>query len=168
MTTLYPITSQSQWRSWTSCQQCQVNLMWFWLHLRGEAKRVEGEISIVQSIQLGFLLSLGSATSNEANKRAMLRAEWTNGRTITARRAVLCLAQMKYRYFDPESCKQNAIFSGHLKSTRIKMPVPILCSLSYPSSRSKPRNPVLRPAVLCYDWFDALDLAEKLGRILKA
>ena len=108
---------------------------------------MEGEISIVQSIQLGFLLSLGSATSNEANKRAMLRAEWT----ITARRAVLRLAQMKYRYFDPESCKQNAIFSGHLKSTRIKMPVPILCSLSYPSSRSKPRNPVLRPAVLCYD-----------------
>ena len=71
-------------------------------------QRVEGEISIVQSIQLGFLLSLGSVTSNEANKSAMWRAEWT----ITARRAVLLLAQMKYRYFDPESCEQNSIFSG--------------------------------------------------------
>jgi hypothetical protein len=71
-------------------------------------QRVEGEISIVQSIQLCFLLSLGSATSNETNKSAMLRAEWT----ITARRAMLRLAQMKYRYFDPESCKKNAIFSG--------------------------------------------------------
>ena len=48
-------------------------------------QRVQGEISIVQSIQLGFLRSLGSATSNEANQSAMLRAEWT----ITARRAVL-------------------------------------------------------------------------------
>ena len=42
---------------------------------------VEGEISIVQSIQLGLLLSLGSVTSNEANKSTMRRAEWT----ITAR-----------------------------------------------------------------------------------
>ena len=33
-------------------------------------QRVEGEISIVQSIQLGFSRSLGSATSNEANKSA--------------------------------------------------------------------------------------------------
>ena len=38
----------------------------------------------------------------------MRYAEWT----ITARRAVLRLAQMKYRYFVPECCKQNAIFSG--------------------------------------------------------
>ena len=51
-----------------------------------------GEISIVQSIQLGFLSSpwLGSATQREANKSAMRRTEWT----ITARRAVLHLAQM--------------------------------------------------------------------------
>ena len=38
---------------------------------------VEGEISIVQSIQHGFLLSLGSQTSIEANKSTMLRTEWT-------------------------------------------------------------------------------------------
>ena len=42
-----------------------------------------------------------SATSNEANKSAMRREEWT----ITARRAVLRLAQMKYQYFVPERCK---------------------------------------------------------------
>ena len=70
-------------------------------------QRVQGETSIVQSIQLDFLRSLGSATSNEANKSAMRRAEWT----ITARRAVLRLAQMKHRYFVPERCKQIAIFS---------------------------------------------------------
>ena len=54
-------------------------------------QRVEGKTSIVQSIQLGFSLSLGSATSNKANKSAMLRTEWT----ITARQAALRLAQMK-------------------------------------------------------------------------
>ena len=60
---------------------------------------VEGEISIFQSIQLGFSRSLGSATSNEANKSAMWRAEWT--RTIAAARsAVLRWAQIKYRYFE--------------------------------------------------------------------
>ena len=72
-------------------------------------QRVEGKISIVQSMQFGFLPSLGSATSNEANKSVMQPAEWT----IIERK--LCSpsgAQMKYRYFDPESCKQNAIFSG--------------------------------------------------------
>ena len=56
--------------------------------------RVLGEILIVQSIQLGFLLSLGSATSDEANMSVMLRGEWT----ITARRAVLRL----YQYFVPQ------------------------------------------------------------------
>ena len=56
----------------------------------------------------GFSRSLGSATSNAANKSAMLNAEWT----IAARRAVLRLAQMKYRCFVSEWCKQNAIFSG--------------------------------------------------------
>ena len=61
-----------------------------------------------QLIQLGFSRSLGSATSSEANKSAMRRAEWT----IAARRAVLRLAQIKYRYFVSERCKQNAIFSG--------------------------------------------------------
>ena len=46
----------------------------------------------------------------------MWRAEWT----ITERQAVLCLAQMKHRYFVPEHCKQNAIFqvqaikTGHI------------------------------------------------------
>ena len=69
---------------------------------------MEGEISIFQSIQLGVSRSLGSAAFNEANKSAMLRAEWT----ITARRAVLRFAQMKYGCFVPERCKQNAIFSG--------------------------------------------------------
>ena len=48
-----------------------------------------------------------TVTSNEANKSAMRCAKWT----ITARRAVLRLVQMKYRYFVPECCKQNAIFS---------------------------------------------------------
>ena len=47
-------------------------------------------------------------SSNEADKIAMRRAEWT----ITARRAVLRLAQTKHRYFVPEHCKQIAIFSG--------------------------------------------------------
>ena len=69
---------------------------------------VEGEISVLQSTQLGFSRSLGSATTNEANKSTMLRAEWT----ITVRRAVLRLAQMKHRYFVPERCNQIAIFSG--------------------------------------------------------
>ena len=69
---------------------------------------------------MAFAKTRGSATSNEANKSARLRAEWT----ITVRQAVLCLAQMKYRYFDPEFgpeiCKQNAIFqvqaikTGHI------------------------------------------------------
>ena len=46
----------------------------------------------------------------------MLRADLT----ITARQAVLRLAQMKYRYFVPERCKQNAFFhvqaikTGHI------------------------------------------------------
>ena len=57
-----------------------------------KTERVEGKISIVQSIQLDFLRSLGSATSNETSKRVMLRAEWT----ITASPVVLRLAQMKY------------------------------------------------------------------------
>ena len=81
-------------------------------------QHMEGEIWIVQSIQLCFLLSLGSATSNEANRRVMWHSEWT----ITARQVVtvLCLAQMKDRCFDPERCKQNAIFqvqaikTGHI------------------------------------------------------
>ena len=71
-------------------------------------QHVEGEILISQSIQLGFSRSLGSAISNEANKSAMWRAE----RTIAARSAVLRLAQIKYRYFVSEHCKQNAVFSG--------------------------------------------------------
>ena len=62
--------------------------------------RGKSRISIVQSIQLGFSRSLGSTTSHEANKSAMLRAEW------------LRLAQMKHRYFVPERCKENSIFSG--------------------------------------------------------
>ena len=65
---------------------------------QSKTQRVEGEISMVQSIQLGFLRSLGSAAFNEANKSAMLRTEGT----ITASRAVLRLAQMKYQYFVPE------------------------------------------------------------------
>ena len=75
---------------------------------------VQVEISIAQSIQLDFLRSLGSTTSNEANKSAMLRSEWT----ITTRQAVLRLAQMKYRYFVPERCKQNAIFSDTFHQNR--------------------------------------------------
>ena len=60
--------------------------------------RALGEILIVQSIQLGFLLLLGSATLNEANMSAMRRVEWT----ITARRAVLRLSHVKYQYFVPQ------------------------------------------------------------------
>ena len=78
-------------------------------------QRVEGEISIVQSIQLGFLLSLGSVTSNEANKSAMWRAEWT----ITVRQAVLSLAQIKYQYFDPERCKAEHNFFRYKPSKQV-------------------------------------------------
>ena len=60
----------------------------------------------------------GSATSNEANKSAMRREEWA----ITARQAVFRLAQMKYRYFVPEDCKQNAIFSGSSHQNRSCLP----------------------------------------------
>ena len=42
---------------------------------RGEP--MEREISIFQANQLGFSRSSGSSTSNEANKSAMRRAEWT-------------------------------------------------------------------------------------------
>ena len=59
------------------------------------------EILIVQALQIGSSRSLGSWTSNK-----LLRAK-----TIIARQAVLHLAQMKYRYFVQECCKQNAIFS---------------------------------------------------------
>ena len=38
----------------------------------------------------------------------MLCTEWT----ITVCQALLRLAQMKYQYFVPECCKENAIFSG--------------------------------------------------------
>ena len=40
--------------------------------------------------------------------RHQMKLEWI----ITARQAVLRLAQIKYRYFVPERCKLNAIFSG--------------------------------------------------------
>ena len=59
-------------------------------------------------IQLGFSRSLGSEISNEANKSAMLNAEWT----IAAHSAVLHLPKMKYQYFVSGCCKQNVIFSG--------------------------------------------------------
>ena len=49
-----------------------VDLFW---NQPGKNQRVEGEISIVQSIQLGFSRSLGSATLNDANKSAMRRAK---------------------------------------------------------------------------------------------
>ena len=67
------------------------------------------------SIQLSFSRSPGSTTSNEAIKSAMLCAEWT----IATRWAVLRLAQMKYGFFVPERCKQNAIFSGTSHQNRI-------------------------------------------------
>ena len=76
--------------------------------LLGPKKTFGGETLIVQLIQLCFLHSLGSATSNKANMSTMLRAEWI----IFACRAMLHLAKMKYQNFIPESCKQNAIFSG--------------------------------------------------------
>ena len=44
-------------------------------------------------IQLGFSRSPGSVTSNEANKSAMLRTEWS----ITARQAVFHSVQKKYQ-----------------------------------------------------------------------
>ena len=66
-----------------------------------------GKFSILQLIQLSFSRSPGRATSNEPDKRVMLCSEWT----ITACLAVLHLAQMKYPFFLPELCKQNAIFS---------------------------------------------------------
>ena len=98
---------------------------------------LEREISIVQSIQLGFSRSQGSTTLNDANKSVMLRAEWT----ITSRQAVLRLAQMKYRYFVLERCQmkyryfvlercqQNTIFSGtsHQKRTYLDNKQVIYC-----------------------------------------
>ena len=65
------------------------------------------DCSVHSASRFGFLCSLGSATSNEATKSAM----WSAERNITAHRAVLCLSEMKYQYFVPECCKQNAIFS---------------------------------------------------------
>ena len=67
---------------------------------------MEAGVNLDQSIQLGFSRSLGSTASNEAFKSTMWRTE----RSIIARQAVLRLAQMKYEYFVPELCKQNAIF----------------------------------------------------------
>ena len=72
-----------------------------------KTQRVEGEISIIQEILLGFLRSLGSAIINGANRSTMRRAEWA----IAARRAVHQVAQRKDRSFVRECCKQNAIFS---------------------------------------------------------
>ena len=65
------------------------------------------DCSVHSASRFGFSCSLGRATSNEATKRAM----WSAEQNITARRAVLCLSEMKYEYFVPECCKQNAIFS---------------------------------------------------------
>ena len=69
------------------------------------------------SIQLCFLLSLGSRTSNEANKSTILQAEWI----ITVHRAVLRLAQMKYRYFGiilpQNSASRTQIFQVHAIET---------------------------------------------------
>ena len=83
-----------------------------------KTQRVEGDAAIVQSTQLGFSRSLGSATWNAANKSEMWHAGWT----ITARWAVLRLAQMKLnmkgQYFVLERCKQNAIFSGISRQNR--------------------------------------------------
>ena len=79
-------------------------------------QRVEGEISMVQSIQLGFSRSLGSATSNEANKSAMRRAEWTS----TARRAVLRLAQRNIDILTQNAVSRTRFFqvqaikTGHI------------------------------------------------------
>ena len=67
---------------------------------------VEAKISMIQSIQLGFSRSLDSATSNEANKSAMLRAEWT----ITARRAVLRLAQWNIDIFSQNTASRTQFF----------------------------------------------------------
>ena len=69
------------------------------------------ELKKVQSIQLGFSRPLGCATSDEAYKSVMLRAEWT----ITKRQAVLYLVKMKFQYFVLECCKQNTIFSAIIK-----------------------------------------------------
>ena len=73
--------------------------------------------SSVDSIWFLAFTSLGSATSNEAaNKSVMWSAEWT----ITARQAVLRLAQIKYRYLsqNPASRTQffqvQAIKTGHI------------------------------------------------------
>ena len=85
----------------------------------GKTQRVEGEISIVQSIQLGFSRSLGSWTSNEAKKSTMRSAEWT----ITARRAMHRLAQMKNRFFVgnlPQNSENTASWTRFLQVQAIK------------------------------------------------
>ena len=74
-------------------------------------KRVEGEILIFQLIQLCFSRSLGSATSNEANKSTMLRAEWT----IATRSAVISKLACTYLYVN---MYQNSI----LKTNSTELP----------------------------------------------
>ena len=71
-----------------------------------KTQRMEGEISIVQSIQLGFSRSLGSATSNEANKSAMRRAVHHHRGPSRAP-----FGPNEYPCFVLECCNQNAIFS---------------------------------------------------------
>ena len=59
-----------------------------WSHDTGPWFFNNQSFQLVQSIQLDFSRSLDSVKSNEANKSAMLCAEWT----ITERQAVLSLA----------------------------------------------------------------------------
>ena len=87
-----------------------------------------GEISMVQSIQLGFRVSrsLGSATSNEANKSAMLRAEWTT----TARRApsgapfrpneisIFCLRTLQAERHFSGTSNQNRSYLDNISTNR--------------------------------------------------
>ena len=92
------------WSIWCQWSLCTIGCMM--AHSKTRPARGEptgqnstcGRGNLDRSNRLGFSRSLGSTTSNEANKSAMLRAEWT----MTAGQGVLRLAQMKYRYFVPE------------------------------------------------------------------
>ena len=67
---------------------------------------VHGEILIVQSIQLSLSGSLGSTTSNEANKSKM----WHTKCSITESQAVIHLAQMKYQFLSQNTASRILFF----------------------------------------------------------
>ena len=89
---------------------------------QSKAQWVEEEISIVQLIQLGFSRLLGSATSNEANKRVMLQAETQQSEPLSS--TLLCSVWPKWNILSHDTAirKQfshsKAIMTGHISIYR--------------------------------------------------